>query len=116
MSGPRYKDWLNDYELGQLAISRMDELFEAWSDDLDDKDESLETTRQELEDARLEAAKPPEWGNCKRGCPPAYIDSEGFCSPACKLGAPRGEFVTLPPPPKLAPQWLQDNFDDYEDA
>lgn len=55
----------------------------------------LETTRQELEDARLELKTPPEWGNCRRGCPPAYLSRDGFCSPACALGAPRGEFVTI---------------------
>lgn len=42
----------------------------------------------------------PEWGNCIRGCPPSYLDREGFCSPACHVGAPRGEFVTAPPSPK----------------
>jgi len=73
----------------------MPELLEAWKDDLDDKDESIETTTAELEEARFEMEALPEWGNCKRGCPPSYIDREGFCSPACKLGAPRGEFVTL---------------------
>jgi hypothetical protein len=36
-----------------------------------------------------------EWGNCRRGCPPAYLDKGGFCSPACALGAPRGKFVTV---------------------
>lgn len=36
------------------------------------------------------------WGNCRRGCPPAYLDNKGFCSPACHMGAPRGEFVTCP--------------------
>ena len=37
-----------------------------------------------------------EWGHCRRGCPPSYLDEDGFCSPACHVGAPRGEFVTLP--------------------
>lgn len=36
----------------------------------------------------------PSWGNCKRGCPPAYL-VRGFCSPACEKGAPRGEYVTV---------------------
>lgn len=50
---------------------------------------------QELEDARLELKQPPEWGNCIRGCEPAYLDREGFCSPACHVGAPRGKYVTV---------------------
>lgn len=88
MSRPRIKEWEHK---SSIAETEMDDLLRAWGDDLDDKDESLETTRQELEDAR----KPPEYGNCKRGCPPAYLDKSGFCSPACAMGAPRGEFVTL---------------------
>jgi hypothetical protein len=36
-----------------------------------------------------------KWGNCKRGCPPAYLDEDDFCSPACKMGAPRGQYVTV---------------------
>lgn len=88
----RLKDWK-----GKLALTadQMEELYEAWSDDLDDKDESIETATSELEDARLELKEPPEWGNCRRGCPPAYLDRDGFCSPACAMGAPRGEFYTV---------------------
>jgi len=92
VSRPRLKNWRDK---PQVLAAEMEDLLDAWSDDLDDKDESIETTTAELEEARIEAAQPPEWGNCKRGCPPAYLDREGFCSPACKLGAPRGEFVTL---------------------
>jgi hypothetical protein len=36
-----------------------------------------------------------EWGNCRRGCPESYLDAKGFCSPACAMGAPKGEFVTV---------------------
>jgi len=50
---------------------------------------------QELEDARLELKQPPEWGHCRRGCAPSYLDRAGFCSPACHLGAPKGKFVTV---------------------
>jgi len=60
-----------------------------------DYNKSKSVLIDELEEAREELKQPPEWGNCKRGCPPAYLDREGFCSPACKLGAPRGEFVTV---------------------
>jgi len=58
-------------------------------EDLQDK---LETTTAELDEANRLLAKPPEWGNCRRGCPPAYLDRDRYCSPACKLGQPRGEF------------------------
>lgn len=91
MSRPRINDWRGKLS---LTTEQMEELYEAWRDDIDDKDESLETTRQELEDERVESKKPPEWGSCRRGCAPAYLDRDRFCSPACKLGAPRGEFVT----------------------
>lgn len=60
-----------------------------------DYDKPKSVLISELEEAREELAQPPKWGNCKRGCPPAYLSRDGFCSPACKLGAPRGEFVTL---------------------
>jgi hypothetical protein len=43
-----------------------------------------------------DSTRPPVWGNCRRGCPPSYLDQDGYCSPACHLGAPRGEFVTIP--------------------
>ena len=36
-----------------------------------------------------------EWGNCRRGCPPSYLDTHGYCSPACRLGAPRGNYITI---------------------
>lgn len=32
----------------------------------------------------------PTWGNCKRGCVPSYLNSEGYCSPQCALGNKRG--------------------------
>lgn len=57
-------------------------------------EDSIETTTQELEDERQLAASPPEWGGCRRGCPDAYLDRDGYCSPACVLGAPRGRYVT----------------------
>lgn len=58
-------------------------------------EESLKFTTQELEDARKELKQPPEWGNCIRGCEAAYLDRQGFCSPACHVGAPRGKYVTV---------------------
>jgi len=54
--------------------------------DCPDKDKEIDAL-----EAKLSAVG---WGNCKRGCPPAYL-VDGFCSPACALGAPRGQFVTL---------------------
>lgn len=56
---------------------------------------SARTPYEQYENAQQRFGRPP-WGNCLRGCPPAYLDKEGFCSPACKLGFPRGEYVTLP--------------------
>lgn len=35
------------------------------------------------------------WGNCLRGCPPAYI-VDGFCSPGCRDGGARGQFYSVP--------------------
>jgi hypothetical protein len=32
----------------------------------------------------------PEWGNCKRGCVPSYLDADGYCSPQCAQGGRRG--------------------------
>lgn len=61
-------------------------------------EERLGTTLRELDDANLLLQQPPEWGNCRRGCSPAYLDREGFCSPACHWGAPKGRYVTSPEP------------------
>ena len=63
-------------------------------DEIDRLNDRLDTALNELEEARLAS---PEWGNCKRGCAPAYLDENGFCSPACAMGAPKGEFVTYAP-------------------
>ena len=94
MSRPRLKDWQDRLSISE---SEMEEMIDAWSDDLDDKDESIETTTNELEDARQELTLAPAWGNCRRGCPESYLDKDGFCSPACAMGAPRGKFVTVAP-------------------
>lgn len=73
---------------------------EVWDDVMDDVTtiEELEVRIEDLE-AELKvaehAAKHPSWGDCKRGCLPSYLDREGFCSPACHVGAPRGQYVTL---------------------
>jgi hypothetical protein len=55
--------------------------------------ERIRQLEKEINDLETDALLP--WGPCRRGCPPSYLDSEGYCSPACALGAPRGEFVTL---------------------
>ena len=62
----------------------------------DDLKKRLAFALKELDEARNQLARHPQWGNCKRGCPPAYLLNE-FCSPACELGMPRGEFVTMEP-------------------
>ena len=92
-------------ELREQAIEAIDTLYLACQRDveeLEDKISDLETVAnldcpdcegKEKEIAELENQL-PEWGNCRRGCPPAYL-VEGFCSPACKMGAPRGEYVTV---------------------
>lgn len=72
-------------------------------------EQRLKVALHELDEARNQLRRHPQWGNCKRGCAPAYL-LDGFCSPACAMGAPRGEFVTLP---KIA---APDLFDDYADA
>lgn len=58
-------------------------------------DERLDVALKELDEARYDLAQPPEWGNCRRGCMASYLDREGYCSPACHRGAPKGEHVTI---------------------
>lgn len=88
-------------ELRAAAIDAVEGLYSACERDVDKletKITSLEEQVTDLEDANeriQERYARPEWGNCCRGCPPSYLDREGFCSPACHVGAPRGEFVTL---------------------
>jgi hypothetical protein len=57
---------------GTLSVEQIDELLE----ELVDQDQ-----------------EPPsvEWGNCRRGCVPSYLDEEGYCSPACDRGQKKGE-------------------------
>lgn len=94
-------------ELQEQAIEAIEALYSACQRDV----EALETKVADLEsdadadcaecsvkDKQIDSLKSQlgayEWGNCRRGCPSAYL-VDGFCSPACKLGAPRGEFVTV---------------------
>jgi hypothetical protein len=58
-------------------------------------EEQLEAAEEQIDDLNRQLVKPVPWGNCIRGCQPSYLDKQGFCSPACHVGAPRGEFVTL---------------------
>lgn len=58
----------------------------------------VEQLERDVQLWRLRAEKPAtRYGNCKRGCAPAYLDDEDFCSPQCKLGQPRrlGEGLLL---------------------
>jgi len=32
----------------------------------------------------------PVWGNCRHGCPPAYLNKNGYCSKSCEMGLERG--------------------------
>lgn len=60
--------------------------------DLNYKEECrLQDKIDELEDLVLEMReKKPIWGSCRAGCADSYLDPEGYCSPACHYGAPRG--------------------------
>lgn len=49
--------------------------------------------RTDLREAKFVPAT--KWGGCRRGCSDAYLDQDGFCSPACHVGAPKGKFVTV---------------------
>lgn len=91
MTRPRIDEWQHKLSASE---GEMEELLRAWQDDLDDAAASLETTTQELEDER---GKCLDYGNCKRGCPPAYLNENGFCSPNCEMGQPRrlGEELLL---------------------
>lgn len=100
--------WHRVIKDGDYKISDLMRLMEDWRDaetdaaeehekKLDALSDKLHEAEEESEDLKEQMAEAsPEWGNCKRGCPPSYLDHEGFCSPACSLGHPRGEYVTLP--------------------
>lgn len=100
---PRMQDFKDMMDESGLRLTRddADSLFDTWESEIERAEEVSSTTMHELEDARLELSKGPSWGNCRCGCPPSYLDRDGFCSPACHLGAPRGRYVTLAPEPGL---------------
>lgn len=103
-------------ELKEQALDAVEGLYSACERDvekLQDKVIKLEEQVTELEgqvEAVRERCASPEWGNCRRGCPPAFINSRGFCSPACAMGAPRGEFVTVA---DKTPDWDADRGDGF---
>lgn len=82
-------------ELREQADESISALYEACERDVEKLEEKVAELEDKLQDAQSTNDLPPEWGNCRRGCPPAYLDHNRFCSPACALGAPRGEFVTV---------------------
>jgi len=84
-------------ELKRQALDAVEGLYSACERDVEKLEAKVLELEEELEeiDEGEKIDPDPEWGNCRRGCPPAFINSRGFCSPACAMGAPRGEFVTL---------------------
>lgn len=91
------------YEDNTLTLGDIEDMLNAWDKDIEDLELSADAAAEkdsdkinELEEKLEERRAGPEWGNCKRGCPPSYLDRDGYCSPACKLGFPRGEYVTVP--------------------
>ena len=102
MSDQARKDW--NAKVGSNATFtslEVTQILGDWDDEIKSLEESYEADAKDDKD-RIEELKDqvaelqqPKWGNCVRGCPPSYLDVAGFCSPACKLGAPRGEFVTM---------------------
>jgi hypothetical protein len=81
----KYLKWAQELEKAERRVVEFESaLFHA--------EEHIETLKTDLREA---LDKPPEWGNCRRGCQESYLDPEGFCSPACHLGAPKGKWVTL---------------------
>lgn len=99
--------WATAIEDGDYRISDLSVLMGDWEGseeeaanrhgkELEARAEELHEVKEARDSLQAQLAGGPEWGNCRRGCPPSYLDQEGFCSPACRLGFPRGEYVTLP--------------------
>jgi|SRR5579859_4647140 len=88
-------EYRRQYNNGELKEQDITFILDAWDAEVGEAKQELQVVTQDLYD---EQQAPVEWGNCKRGCPPAYLNKKGYCSPACEMGAPRGQFVTLPEP------------------
>lgn len=85
---------LNDLQIDSLIkdYDKKEHDYVTQSKELSD----LEDKKEDLEEI-LANCDTPEWGNCRRGCDPSYLDSAGFCSPACAVGSPtKGQFYTSP--------------------
>jgi len=89
------KNWQKLVDDRELKVSQIGDMLSDWLDTEEKHKEAVESLEGDIEDLKLELAAGAVWGNCRRGCPPAYLNRQGFCSPACELGAPRGEFVTV---------------------
>jgi hypothetical protein len=81
-------------ELREQADEAISALYEACERDVEKLEDKVADLEEKLQDAKSTNELAPKWGDCLRGCPPSYLDHNQFCSPACALGAPRGEFVT----------------------
>lgn len=83
-------DWERRIADGDLKLSDLEILIADWEEDSDklesQRDQLMsDITHLEKDIAELEQRE-PEWGNCRRGCPPAYLNNNGYCSMACELG------------------------------
>lgn len=89
-------------ELRDKAVECVRDLHNAYASDVLNLEEKLDKKKEEVEELEAELSRvrevyaKPLWGNCRRGCPPSYLDADSYCSPACHLGAPRGQYGTLP--------------------
>lgn len=80
-----------------LALADFESALDEWDVQINKLEDDNQVDKDRIEDLQLQLEKQSagSWGTCRRGCPPAYLNAGGYCSPACQLGSPRGEFITL---------------------
>lgn len=86
------EQWQDYVDSREFKHNRDDNEPKTLHEAIDDLHDTVEELLSDFEEAMESQCV---WGNCRRGCHPSYLDSEGYCSPACHMGAPRGKYYTV---------------------
>jgi len=85
-------DWVGTIQEATAEIERLRDELATTAREAQEFSQELNVLQADYKELEK---RPPEWGNCRRGCEPSYLDTEGFCSPSCAMGGQRGEYYSV---------------------